>query len=113
MIISTLDTGDVAFILRQALGRTRTNWSDFLSDCIRGKTSILGLQLLPIVTVKIPGDKCKRPRYRAEDVKRFILDVLCILPRPSATELAIHKFQIEIDPAMLALPLAMRSAKLM
>jgi hypothetical protein len=111
MIVSTLDTGDVSHLLRQALGRIRTNWSDFLADCIRGKASISGITLQPVVRVRMPGDRCKRPRYTAESVRTFITDVLRVVPRPTATERAINLVPIEIEPAMLALPLSMRSAK--
>jgi hypothetical protein len=111
MIVSTLDTGDVSFILRQALGRMRTNWSDFLADCIRDKASISGLTLQPIARVKLPGDRCKRPRYTAESVQVFILAVLSTVARPTASERAPERVAIEIDPAALTLPLALRSAK--
>lgn len=109
--VDTLDTGDVVKLLRQALGRMRTNWSDFLSDCIRDKTSLAGLQLLPIAKVKLPNDRCKRPRYTAQAIRAFIIGVLLVMPRPSEAERAVQIVTIEINPAMLALPLWARHAE--
>lgn len=109
--MDTLDTGETSLMLRLALGPVRTNWSDFLADCIRDRASLSGLQLQPIVRIKLPGDRCKRPRYTTQDVKNFILEAVRILPRPTAADRALHMVKIEIDPAMLALPLAMRRAK--
>lgn len=111
MKVDTLDTGDVVFLLRRALGRMRTNWSDFLSDCIRDKTSLAGLQLLPIARVKIPGDRCKRPRYTAQAVAEFIRGVILEIPRPAEADREVQRVTIEIDPAMLALPMSARRAK--
>ena len=109
--VDTLDTGDVAMILRRALGRMRANWSDFLSDCIRDKTSLAGLQLLPIVKVKTPNDRCKRPRYTAQAIKEFIVGVLMVIPRPSEAEREWQMVTIEFDPEMLKLPFSARRAK--
>lgn len=111
MIFPTLDTGDTAYLLRQALGRIRTNWSDFLSDCIQGKTSLAGQTLQPIARVQLPGDRCRRPRYTIGAVKNFIRAVLSAMPRPAAAERAPQLVAIDIDVETLVLPLPMRRAK--
>ena len=111
MIVETLDTGEVAFFLRQTLGRMRGSWSDFLADCIRDRADLHGLQLLPVARVKLPGDRWKRPRYTIASVKEFIHGILAIVPRPPETDRALHKVAIAIDPAMLSLPLGMRHAE--
>lgn len=110
MIVETLDTGEVVFFLRQALGRMRLNWSDFLADCIRNRTNLHGLQLLPIAKLKLPGDRRKRPRYATAAVTGFILGILEKVPRPPAAARELNKVLIAIDPAMLSLPLEMRHA---
>lgn len=111
MIVQTLGTGDTAYLLRQALGRIRTNWSDFLADCIQGKTSLAGQTLQPIARIKLPGDRCKRPRYAPGAIRAFILAVLRAVPRPTAAERAPQLVAIEIDVETLVLPLPMRRAK--
>lgn len=112
MIVQTLGTGDTAYLLRQALGRIRSNWSDFLADCIRGRASLAGQTLQPIARIKLPGDRCKRPRYTVVAVKAFILAVFRAgVPRPTVEERAPQLVEIEIDVETLVLPLPMRRAK--
>jgi len=66
-----LPAGDVAYVLRQALGpHIRGEWSDCLADMRLGKTSISGLVLLPVC--RAHDGKAYRPFYRWEDVAEFI-----------------------------------------
>lgn len=109
MMIETLSADDAALALRVALGPAR-NWHDFLADCIRDKTDLFGLMLRPVIRIKLSGDRCKRPRYATSEVRTFIISALCLVSRPADTR-ALRKVKIEIDPAMLALPLEMRRAK--
>lgn len=109
MMIDTLNSDDTALALRVALGPAR-GWHDFLADCIRNKTSLFGLKLRPVDWVKLPGDRCKRPRYATSEVRTFIISALGFISRSVDTK-ALRKIKIEIDPAMLAMPLELRRAK--
>lgn len=110
MIIDTLSAEDTALALRTALGPTR-GWHDFLADCIRGRTSLFGRRLLPVIKIKKIGDRCKRPLYATADLHDFIIYALKVIARPVDTR-ALSKIKIDIDPLMLALPLGTRRAKL-
>lgn len=58
-------------ILRLRLGPSRA-WRDFLADCIRNRTNLCGLQLLPYAKTK-GGERCSgRPLYRPGEVHAFI-----------------------------------------
>lgn len=109
-MIDTLSAEDAALALRKALGPSR-GWHDFLADCIRGRTSLLGVRLLPIARIKRTGDRLKRPVYATSDVRNFILYAITKIARPADTQ-ELRKIRIEIDPAMLLLPLGTRRAKL-
>ena len=109
MIVEAVSTGEVSLMLRLKLGTLRTNWNDFLSDCIRGKTNLCGRTLLPVARVKAPGDRVKRPFYSLSEVKAFIAQYLeTHVVSPADT--ALKKISISIDPDHLALPPAMRPA---
>jgi hypothetical protein len=103
MKVATWDAGDTAYFLRMALGRIRTNWSDFLADCIRGRTDLAGHQLTPITRVRVRGDRRKRPRYALTEVNDFVRAVLTEMPRPTEAERAFKKFIIEIDTTELVM----------
>jgi hypothetical protein len=69
--VPLLSAGETAHVLRLTLGPR--GWSDFLADCIRGRTPGLSgwLRLTPYATTKMDA-KAARPLYRACDVLAFI-----------------------------------------
>lgn len=90
----TLPAGEVAFILRKKLGPLRS-WSDFLADCIRAKTSIQGLVLMPCARVRSGGSL--RPVYDARDILVFVNAVRALsLASPVLTG-GIVTHTVEID----------------
>lgn len=106
MLINTLSSAEAAFFLRCALGPVR-NWSDFLADCIRDKSSHMGLTLLPVCRVRMSGDSCARPRYSAQQIKTFIKEALVLEPRP-ADAMQVRIQPVEIDDELMQLPWHMR-----
>lgn len=110
MMIDTLSSAETAYFLRRALGPVRS-WSDFLADCIRDKSCHLGLTLLPVFRVRMPGDRCERPRYSAQQVKTFILAALALEPRPANAE-QVRVQSIEVDDETMELPWCMRHVDL-
>lgn len=82
----TISAADTAFLLRKELGPLRS-WTDFLSDCIRDRQSIGGRQLLPCAEVH--DGRLFRPVYCAQEVKRFIVEVLAAEGKTSASILTL------------------------
>jgi hypothetical protein len=87
--------GEVAYVLRQALGPLR-EWSDCLSDMRRGKTDLDGFRLLP--TCRIRDGRAWRPAYEAGSVTEFIREIRALHPE-IMTRTPARGFEIEIDPA--------------
>ncbi len=106
MIIDTLCAAETAYALRKALGAERS-WGHFLSDCIREKTKVSEPVLLPVVCVKAPGDRCRRPRYAKRHVLEFILNHRATHPR-SANFGKLQSVTIDIDEASLLIPWQLR-----
>lgn len=103
-----LPQAEVAYILRRNLGPI-TSWEDRLADMRNAKAKTYhGLALLPFV-YEYSG-KRRRPMYRPEDVKNFLILAKEISPVPSdpATLVAV---EVDVDPACLVLPWSMRRAK--
>lgn len=90
-ITPTVSASDTAVILRAALGDLRA-WSDFLSDCIRGRQSIHGLTLLPCARMKDRGHF--RPRYSMRDIKAFIAAVKRVEPTAGKAKIEIRNLPI-------------------
>ena len=109
MIVDTLTADDAAVILHKVFGSLR-NWHDFLADCIRERTTFLGLTLMPGITIKLPGDRCKRPRYASAQVREFIVTARDLMPS-SSTLREFCLIKIEIDPSTALLPWKMRTGK--
>ena len=57
--ITVLSQPDVVTRLHAAFGGLRS-WAYFLTDCILDRTSLKGLQLLPVAYLQ---GRCKRPVY--------------------------------------------------
>ena len=72
MKTKTYSASETAFLLRQRLGPMRA-WTDFLSDCIRIRTNLDGLLLMPINHVD--DGRAKRPVYALEDIVAFICEI--------------------------------------
>lgn len=89
----TIPVSETAFLLRAKLGPLR-NWSNFLTDNIRGQQSVAGHKLLPCSN-KHDG-RAFRPLYAVCDVMDFIAKVLASEPKAGkspikTTLLAIDK----------------------
>jgi hypothetical protein len=83
--VKTLPAGEVAYLLRRFLGpHLRSEWSDFLTDCRVGRTSIEGLVLLPLGKAKNEQGYW-RPVYLGRDVIEFIEKVRATCPGWTAT----------------------------
>lgn len=76
-IFKTLSAGETAYALHRRLGRIRA-WGDFLSDCIRNKTTFKGLTLMPCG--RMHDGRREVPRYSMSDVRKFIEAVLSVQP---------------------------------
>lgn len=62
-------SGEVAFILRQALGDMRS-WDDCLADMRSGKTNVCGCVLEPVI--RLFNERAWRPTYAWSDIATFI-----------------------------------------
>lgn len=89
---NTVATFEAAVLLWSKLGNLRGNWSDFLSDCIRSKTSLNGLTLLPCA--KRHDGRMSRPIYSVDDINDFVAKVKARIPSAGRTP---------IKPAVLAI----------
>lgn len=83
-IVETMSLPEAAFLLRQKLGPLR-NWTDFLTDNIRGQQSIAGLRLLPVA--KRRDRSSYRPVYDLTDVMTFIDEVRRAMPSAGAASI--------------------------
>lgn len=77
MKMKIYSAAETVFILRKQLGPMRA-WSDFLSDCIRIRTNLDGLMLMPINHVD--DGRAKRPVYALEDIVAFIREIWRLHP---------------------------------
>lgn len=103
MIIKTpmLSAAETAFILRLTLGQRQ--WSDFLADATRDKTTgIKGLVLLPAAR----GPR-RVPLYRPADVAAFIRQARAIDPSLRPGPVASVLYQVDDT---IGLPWRMRRA---
>lgn len=69
-----MSSPEVAGLLHQELGDFR-EWSNFLADCRRGKTSsskLSGYPLTPVARLIGRAGTCARPVYETADVEAFI-----------------------------------------
>lgn len=104
-----LSSQDAAYLLRRELGPLRT-WSDFLADCIRGRTSFKGHTLLPMAYLDGRG-LCGRPVYAPEEVAAFIAAVSALgAADPDPT--AVRPVLVDLSPAPSWLPPQFRRATL-
>lgn len=87
--------GEVAYVLRQALGPLR-EWSDCLADMRRDKTDLDGFRLLP--TCRIRDGRCWRPGYAADSVIEFIREIRSLHPEIE-THTPARGFEVEFDPS--------------
>lgn len=72
-IVNTLSLAEVAFLLRARLGPLR-NWTNFLTDNIRGRQNVEGHTLRPCG--RQHDGTAYRPIYAVPDVMNFINKVL-------------------------------------
>lgn len=89
-----LSAAETAHVLRTKLGPLRA-WSDFLTDCIRHKTNLHGLTLMPAAVMKI--GRSKRPVYALADIAGFVREVWDVLPE-SRTPRPLAPIYVEVDP---------------
>lgn len=92
--IQTLSVSEVAFILRARLGPMR-NWTNFLTDNIRGCQSVAGLTLMPCG--RRHDGKGYRPIYDLADVTAFIEAVKVAVP--SAGRVPVRIMALLVDKA--------------
>lgn len=104
--MSVVDAQNAAHALGVTLGSVRS-WSDFLTDCIKGKTHYFGLTLMPVCYVK---NCSQRPVYLRSEIDDFLKNAVRASP-PPADPLALRPFSIEIDAAALDLPVKLRRGK--
>jgi hypothetical protein len=72
--MGVMSSPEVAGLLHQELGNHR-EWSNFLADCRRGKSSsskLSGYHLTPVARLIGRAGTCARPVYEAADVEAFI-----------------------------------------
>lgn len=96
--VSVMSSPEVAGLLHQALGNYR-EWSNFLADCRRGKSSssrLSGYHLAPVARLIGRAGTCARPVYEAADVKAFI-ESFKSLHGTERLELPAMEIQIEND----------------
>lgn len=91
MKTATISAEATAVILHRKLGPLRA-WSDFLTDNRREKQSIDGITLLPCCIMH--DGRARRPRYRLEDVARFIKAVQKGCPTERAEDKVV---ELDID----------------
>lgn len=92
--IETVSSADAVHMLREQLGPLR-NWSDFLSDNIRGRQSIAGFQLLPVALRR--DQHTYRPVYDVAAIRAFIENVRKLVP--SAVPTPVRVTALAIDSA--------------
>lgn len=73
----TLSVAETDYLLRSELGPLR-NWTNFLSDCKRGKQDLAGHTLLPCAMKQ--DRRAFRPVYSVADIKAFIVAVKAAVP---------------------------------
>lgn len=86
--------GEVAYILRQALGPLR-EWSECLTDMRLGRTSLDGFQLRPTCCIKIT--RHWRPGYDAASIDIFVRAIRALHPEIT-THTPVRGVQVEISP---------------
>jgi len=94
MKATLISATETATILRRKLGAVRA-WEDALADMRRGRTSYLGLKLLPYG--RLHDGTCHRPYYMLTDIRQFIANALA-LSTPKFEELRIQRIERDIDP---------------
>ena len=101
--LTVLSQPDVVTLLHAAFGAARS-WTYFLTDCILDRTSLNGLQLLPVAYVQ---GRCKRPVYAESAVDAFIAAAFTLVsPKP------IKPMVIMVDLVAPWMPPRMRRAVL-
>ena len=93
---ATITLSDAAYLLRNKLGPMR-NWTNFLSDNIRGKQDIAGYILMPVAQKQ--DSRALRPIYATQDVLDFIEKVLAVVPTAGKTP--IKQTILSIDTGRL------------
>lgn len=88
----TLTASQVVQRLYAELGTLRS-WADFLSDNIRGRQSLNGLTLMPVIRMK--DVRTYRPRYAVNDVDEFVNSVLAKVPGAGSTKIVPKVLAIE------------------
>jgi hypothetical protein len=94
-----LSAAETATILRQHLGPARA-WRDFLADCIRERSQLHGLVLLPYAARDGGRRLVPRPLYRAADVVEFIRAVRSANPSLRAAPIAAEVFEVTTAPGL-------------
>lgn len=87
--------GEVAYVLRQALGPLR-EWSDCLADMRREKTSVDGFRLLPVCVIN--DGRAWRPGYDARSIDEFVREIRSLHPEIE-TRTPVRGFEVEFDPS--------------
>ena len=85
---------ETAVILRQRLGPVRA-WTDFLSDCIRGRTNLVGHTLMPYAVNK---DVCGRPLYHPGQFGAFIDAALASDASLGKEAPRVLRVEVDTDP---------------
>jgi hypothetical protein len=94
MTAKVYTAGEVAYILRQTLGPLR-EWSDCLADMRQGKTSLDGIQLLPICRIK--SVRQWRPAYDGTSIASFIHEIRALHPE-IVTNLKPQGIEVDLSP---------------
>ncbi len=92
MKVKAIPAGEVAFILRRALGPMR-DWADALADMRGEKTSVCGVRLMP--AGEVHDGRCYRPLYTAAAIKEFIREVSAA--GGSMKDVPIRTYDVDID----------------
>lgn len=93
--IPTLSAPETAIVLYARLGSLRA-WPDFLADCIRLKTHLYGLVLMPCGRKR--DGRAFRPMYGVAEVQKFITDIKVKVP--SAGRTPVKSTVLSIDTGM-------------
>lgn len=89
-----LSAPETAFLLRLKLGPIRA-WTDTLHDMRRGRASVCGFVLKPVV--RVHDGISWRPEYAVEDIHKFIENVTATHP-DAKSGVPPRVMEVELDP---------------